>query len=89
MSSTFTSTTPCRASDVDDQLDGVRLLPGASGLIDISAFLRALDGIGYEGPVAVEPFSAELAAKPAPERVRLAAQSLTAVFCAAGLVRPA
>jgi sugar phosphate isomerase/epimerase len=75
--------------DVDDQLDGVRLLPAASGLIDITAFLQALNGIGYDGPVAVEPFSAELAAKPAAERVRLAAQSLKAVFGAAGLVTPA
>jgi sugar phosphate isomerase/epimerase len=75
--------------DVDDQLDGVRLLPGASGLIDITAFLQALDGMGYDGPIAVEPFSAELAAKPAPERVRLAAQSLKAVFGAAGLGTPA
>lgn len=73
---------------VDDQLDQVRLLPGASGLIDITAFLRALEGIGYDGPVAVEPFSAELAAVSAPERVRLAADSLRSVFGAAGLVTP-
>jgi sugar phosphate isomerase/epimerase len=72
---------------IDDQLDQVRLLPGASGLIDITAFLQALDGIGFDGPVAVEPFDAKLATVPAPERVRLAAMSLKSVFSAAGLSR--
>jgi sugar phosphate isomerase/epimerase len=71
--------------DVDAQLDQVRKLPGASGLIDITAFLRAIDNIGYDGPVAVEPFDAELAATPVMERVRLAAESLRKVFGAAGL----
>src|SRR5439155_1527414 len=70
---------------IDEQLDGVRLLPGASGVIDLVTFLKVLDGIGYDGPVAVEPFSAELAATPPAERVRLAAESLHASFAAAGL----
>jgi sugar phosphate isomerase/epimerase len=71
--------------DVDAQLDQVRRLPGASGLIDITAFLQALESIGYDGPVAVEAFDAKLAAAPAPERVRRAAESLRTVFRAAGL----
>ena len=61
----------------------MRVLPGASGLIDLTGFLRALDGIGYDGPVAVEPFDASLAAMPPGERVRLAAQSLRDAFDAA------
>ncbi len=41
---------------VDDQLDGVRDLPGATGTIDIVGFLSALQAIGYDGPVTPEPF---------------------------------
>jgi len=73
--------------DVDEQLDQVRLLPGASGVIDLVAFLKTLEEIGYDGPVAVEPFSAELAAAPPAQRVRRAADSLRVAFTAAGLTR--
>ena len=41
---------------VDAQLDGVRALPGATGVIDIAGFLQALQCIGYTGPVTPEPF---------------------------------
>lgn len=41
---------------VDDQLDGVRTLPGATGVIDIAGFLIVLQDIGYDGPVTPEPF---------------------------------
>jgi sugar phosphate isomerase/epimerase len=70
---------------VDEQLDNVRCLPGASGLIDLDGFLGALAGIGYDGPVAVEPFDHRLAALTAGERVRLAAASLRAAFAALGV----
>jgi sugar phosphate isomerase/epimerase len=69
--------------DVDEQLDDVRRLPGATRVIDLVGFLQALDRIGYDGPVAVEPFDASLAALPPGERVRLAAQSLHDAFDAA------
>ena len=42
--------------EIDDQLDNVRDLPGATGVIDIATFLSALQHIGYDGPVMVEPF---------------------------------
>jgi sugar phosphate isomerase/epimerase len=71
--------------DVDEQLDDVRLLPGASGVIDLVTFLKILNEIEYDGPVAVEPFSAELAAAPPAERVRRAGESLRTAFVAAGL----
>jgi sugar phosphate isomerase/epimerase len=70
---------------IDQQLDQVRLLPGASGVIDLVGFLKVLDEIGYGGPVAVEPFSADLATIPPAERVRLAGESLHAAFAAADL----
>jgi len=41
---------------VDQQLDAVRALPGATGVINITGFLQALQGIGYDGPVTPEPF---------------------------------
>ena len=41
---------------VDEQMDGVRDLPGATGVIDIAGFLHSLRGIGYDGPVTPEPF---------------------------------
>jgi sugar phosphate isomerase/epimerase len=45
---------------IDDQLDGVRALPGETGVIDIAGFLKTLQAIGYEGPVTPEPFKKEL-----------------------------
>ena len=41
---------------IDEQLDGVRDLPGATGVIDIASFLQSLQSIGYKGPVIPEPF---------------------------------
>ncbi len=40
----------------DAQVDGVRDLPGATGVVDIAGFLQALRRIGYAGPVIPEPF---------------------------------
>ncbi len=42
---------------VDEQMDQVRTLPGETGVLDIEGFLHALDEIGFDGPVTVEPFS--------------------------------
>src|ERR1700733_8120886 len=39
-----------RGSTVERQLDGVRLLPGGSGVIDLTGFLGAPEAIGYDGP---------------------------------------
>lgn len=43
--------------DVDEQMDQVRAMPGETGVLDIPGFLQALEDIGYDGPVTVEPFS--------------------------------
>ncbi len=50
--------------DVDDQLDHVRDLVAATGVIDLKGFLDALRAIGYDGPVVCEPFKKELADLP-------------------------
>lgn len=70
---------------IDAQIDTERLLPGASGVIDIAGFLQALQRMGYDGPVAVEPFNAEVRALAPADRVRVAGQSLAQVWMQAGL----
>jgi len=45
---------------VDQQIDSKRELPAATGVIDIKSFFAALRKIGYDGPMRVEPFNAEL-----------------------------
>jgi sugar phosphate isomerase/epimerase len=44
----------------DQQMDLERRLPCATGIIDAAGFVRCLEAIGYDGPVTVEPFDAEL-----------------------------
>jgi sugar phosphate isomerase/epimerase len=41
----------------DQQVDNRRELPCATGVIDLAAFLNALNQIGYDGPVRAEPFN--------------------------------
>ena len=43
-----------------EQLDWERELPGASGVIDLKTFLKALAAMGYTGPIRAEPFNAQL-----------------------------
>jgi sugar phosphate isomerase/epimerase len=44
----------------NEQQDGRRELPAATGVIDVTAFLKALQQIGYAGPVRAEPFNKPL-----------------------------
>jgi sugar phosphate isomerase/epimerase len=44
----------------DDQQDGKRELPCATGVIDLAGFLNALNRVGYDGPVRCEPFNKAL-----------------------------
>ena len=64
----------------EQQQDGVRLLPGTSGVIDIEAFLKTLEAIGYDGPVSVETFSDDLRALPAEEAATRAATAMRQIF---------
>ena len=67
---------------IDEMVDGKRELPAATGVIDIKAFLGALEAIGYDGPVRAEPFN-EAVRKMAPEQaVSATAASLKKAFSA-------
>ncbi|HOQ99017.1 MAG TPA: sugar phosphate isomerase/epimerase family protein [Anaerolineae bacterium] len=70
---------------VDEQLDLVRALPGETGVIDLVGFMQALAGIGYTGPVMVEPFSERVNAMALDDAVRTTAEALHGVWRKAGL----
>jgi sugar phosphate isomerase/epimerase len=65
---------------VDQQRDGVRELPCATGVIDLRAFLKALAAIGYDGPVRAEPFNATLRTLPADAAVAATARAMRQAF---------
>jgi sugar phosphate isomerase/epimerase len=44
----------------EEQKDGQRELPCATGVIDLAAFMKALERIGYDGPARAEPFNRAL-----------------------------
>lgn len=44
----------------DEQIDGTRELPMATGKIDLKPFMEALVKIGYDGPMRSEPFNQPL-----------------------------
>ena len=70
---------------VEEQLDLVRRLPGATGVIDIAGFLKALRELGYDGPVTPEPFDTSLAGLPADEACKKARDSMRQIWRMAGL----
>lgn len=70
---------------MDELIDTVRCLPGDTGVIDLTGFLQALQAIGYDGPVTVEPFNEELNRLPAREAVERTATAARKVWKAAGL----
>ncbi len=46
--------------EVDEQIDGKRELPLATGVIPIKEFMEGIVQIGYDGPVRAEPFNQPL-----------------------------
>jgi len=69
----------------DEQIDFERTLPAETGLTDIAGFLLALDAIGYDGPVTVEPFSQRIRALAPADAARETAESLQRSWQLAGL----
>lgn len=70
---------------VEEQLNLERALPGETGVLDLTRFLHALRDIGYDGPVAAEPFSQRLKEMPANDAVCETAKSMHAMWERAGL----
>jgi sugar phosphate isomerase/epimerase len=66
--------------EIDEQIDDQRMLPGTTGVIDIETFVKALQSLEFDGPVAVEPSNSELNALEPRKRVRAAFESLAAVL---------
>ncbi|MGQ9597400.1 MAG: sugar phosphate isomerase/epimerase family protein [Thermoproteota archaeon] len=64
----------------EEQVDGRRALPGETGVIDCVGFLRVLKGIGYQGPVMVEPFYEALRGMQMEGIVSLVSRSLREVW---------
>ena len=69
----------------DEQMDLERALPAETGLTDVAGFLQALDAIGYDGPVTVEPFSRRVSTLAPADAAQAAADSLTRSWQLAGL----
>jgi sugar phosphate isomerase/epimerase len=65
---------------IDEQVDNVRTLPGETGVIDLTAFLRALNQIGYDGPVTPEPFSQRVREMSAPDAAKATGDALLNVW---------
>lgn len=61
--------------DRREQQDLERELPCSTGVIDVKGFVGALAEIGYDGPVKVEPFNKEFAARPVREAVQAAREA--------------
>lgn len=58
-----------KGKEIDLLPDTKRFLPEEGGAIDLKTFLKTLCGLGYTGPVLVEPFSEKLAALDSPEQI--------------------
>lgn len=65
---------------IDQQVDSHRELPLATGIIDTAGFLNALNQIGYDGPSAAEPMSADLRKLPPEEALAKTAESMKKAF---------
>jgi sugar phosphate isomerase/epimerase len=64
----------------DQMQDGRRELPCATGVIDVGAFLKALNEIGYDGPVRAEPFNQAVNKLPREESCAATAGALKKAF---------
>lgn len=65
----------------DEQIDGERELPCATGVIPIGDFMRALRSTGYLGPVEAEPFDSALKAlNNDGDRVRRTGEAVSRAF---------
>jgi sugar phosphate isomerase/epimerase len=64
----------------DQQVDNRRELPCATGVINVGAFLNALNRIGYDGPVRAEPFNKAVNSLPKAEACAATAKAMKKAF---------
>jgi sugar phosphate isomerase/epimerase len=65
-----------------------RELPGATGIIDLTGMLNQLDAIGFQGPIVVEPWNAQLREMPPPDAIEQTKRSLDRCLQAADILLP-
>ena len=70
---------------LDKLMDLARELPAATGVIPVRNFLDALLKIGYNGPIAAEPFNAALRAMPIDQACATTAAAFKKAFSLAGV----
>ena len=70
---------------VDEQIDSVRCMPGETGVIDIVGFLKALDEIGYTGPIMAEPFSEKVQGMTGRHAAQITAEAMRTIWRKGGL----
>jgi sugar phosphate isomerase/epimerase len=63
-----------------EMVDGKRELPTATGVIDVKAFLGALEKIGYHGPARAEPFNEAVRQMPPDQAADAAMSGLKKAF---------
>ncbi len=68
----------------EEQIDGQRELPMATGIIDVKGFLEALVKIGYDGPIRAEPFNKSLNEMDNKAAVQKTAQAMKKAFALVG-----
>ena len=62
-----------------------RELPGATGTIDVTAMLKALDALGFDGPVVVEPWNAPLREMSPADAIEKVKKALDLSLASAGI----
>ncbi len=65
---------------LDEQKDGERELPCATGVIDIAGFLNTLNELGCDAPARCEPFNAPLRKMPPEEALAATAAAMKKAF---------
>ena len=68
----------------DEQLDGKRELPMATGVIDMKSFMNALVEIGYDGPTRAEPFNQVLNDMDDEAALKATSEAMKKAFALAG-----
>jgi sugar phosphate isomerase/epimerase len=71
---------------LEEVTDQHRMMPGATGRIDIPAMLAALAEVGYDGPVTARPAKRTLASTRRDDLVKELADTMNRIWQAAGLV---